>query len=413
MTSLARAAIVCIGTELTRGEINNTNATWLAERFTALGLEVSCIEVVADDPVAIRRSLDQVSSHNHIVAATGGLGPTTDDITSATVASWLGVPRFRDAAVLAGLEARLTRAGRTLTASNSQQADFPDGAEILENPNGTAPGFAVERGSCRLFFMPGVPREMKPMFDRFVAPAAQSLVQGAQHQIRLRCFGMPESMVNDQLAGVEQEHGVRIAYRAHFPEIEVKLLALAESPAAAEAKAQAAATVARARLGKAVYSEGDRDLPQVVGELLRARQHSLSLAESCTGGLVGSLLTAHSGASDFLLGGVISYANQVKIEQLGVDPAVLERHGAVSAEVARQMADGARQRFHADLALSLTGIAGPTGATEQKPVGLVYYALSTPQQTIVRDVNVSNRPREGVQLYAAWCGLNLIREHLV
>ena len=413
MTALARAAIVCIGTELTRGEINNTNATWLAERFTALGLEVSCMEVVADDPVAIRRTLDQVSSHNRIVAATGGLGPTTDDITSATVASWLGVPRYRDAAVLAGLESRLARAGRTLTASNSQQADFPEGAEILENPNGTAPGFGVQRGPCRLFFMPGVPREMKPMFDRFVAPAAQSLVQGAQHQIRLRCFGMPESMVNDQLAGVEQEHGVSIGYRAHFPEIEVKLLALADTAAAAEAKAQAAATTARARLGRAVYAEGERDLPQVVGELLRSRQRTLGLAESCTGGLVGALLTAHSGASDFLLGGVISYANQVKVEQLGVDPAVLERHGAVSAEVARQMADGARQRFHADLALSLTGIAGPTGATEQKPVGLVYYALSTPEQTLVRDVNVSNRPREGVQLYAAWCGLNLIREHLV
>jgi nicotinamide-nucleotide amidase len=412
-TGLARAAIVSIGTELTRGEIHNSNATWLAERFTALGLEVSCMEVVADDPVAIRRTLDQVSPHNRVVAVTGGLGPTTDDITSATVASWLGVPRFRDAAVLAGLEARLARAGRTLTASNSQQADFPEGAEILENSNGTAPGFGVQRGACRLFFMPGVPREMKPMFDRFVAPVAQSLVQGAQHQIRLRCFGVPESMVNDQLAGVEQEHGVRIGYRAHFPEIEVKLLALAESAAAAEAKALAAAATARARLGKAVYSEGDRDLPQVVGELLRARHYTLGLAESCTGGLVGSLLTAHSGASDFLLGGVISYANQVKIEQLGVEPALLERHGAVSAEVARQMAEGARQRFHADLALSLTGIAGPTGATEQKPVGLVYYALSTAQQTVVRDVNVANRPREGVQLYAAWCGLNLIREHLV
>src|SRR3954466_7433496 len=192
MTARARAAIVCIGTELTRGEINNTNATWLAERLTALGLGVSCIESVADDPAAIQRTLDQVSAHNRIVAATGGLGPTTDDITSATVASWLGVARVRDAQVLAGLEARLARAGRSLTASNSQQADFPEGAEILENPNGTAPGFGVQRGSCRLFFRPGVPREMKPMFDRFVAPAAQSLVQGAQYQIRLRCFGVPE-----------------------------------------------------------------------------------------------------------------------------------------------------------------------------------------------------------------------------
>lgn len=412
MTALARAAIVCIGTELMRGEINNTNATWLADRLTALGLEVSCIESVPDDPAAIQRTLDQVSAHSGLVAATGGLGPTTDDITSATVASWLGVPRVRDEAVIAGLEARLARAGRTLTGSNAQQADFPAGASILENPNGTAPGFSVERGQCRLFFMPGVPREMKPMYERFVAPAGEQLVQGAQRQIRLRCFGVPESLLNDQLAGLEEEHGIRVAYRAHFPEVEVKLLAIASTAQAADEKAAAAAVSARARLGKAIYSEGERDLPQIVAELLRMRQQRLSLAESCTGGLVSSLLTAHP-ASDFLLGGVVCYANQVKVEQLGVDPAVLEAKGAVSAEVACQMAEGARQRFHADLALSLTGIAGPTGATEQKPVGLVYYALSTARETLVRDVNVSHRPREGVQLYAAWCGLNLIREHLI
>jgi len=413
VTALGRAAVLCIGTELTRGEIHNTNATWLAERLTALGLEVTLLESVADDPAAIRQALDRVSQESRLVAATGGLGPTTDDITSATVAAWLGVPQRRDQAVLAGLEARMARAGRQLTASNSQQADFPEGAQILDNPNGTAPGFGVTRSACQLFFMPGVPREMRPMFERFVAPAAQGLVQGAQHQIRLRCFGVPESVLNDQLAGLEASHGVRVGYRAHFPEVEVKLLALAENAEAAASKANLAATVARARLGTAIYAEGEQDLVQTVGELLRSRQRTLSLAESCTGGLVSALLTAHPGTSDFLLGGVVSYANAVKIEQLGVDASVLEAHGAVSAEVARQMADGARQRFRSDLALSLTGIAGPSGATAEKPVGLVYYALSTPTGTLVRDVNVSNRPREGVQLYAAWCGLNLIREHLL
>jgi len=413
VTALGRAAVLCIGTELTRGEIHNTNATWLAERLTALGLEVTLLESVADDPLAIRQALDRVSQDSRLVAATGGLGPTTDDITSATVAAWLGVPQRRDAAVLAALEARMARAGRALTASNSQQADFPEGAQILDNPNGTAPGFGVARGACRLFFMPGVPREMRPMFESFVAPAAQSLVQGAQHQIRLRCFGVPESVLNDQLSGLEASHGVRVGYRAHFPEVEVKLLALAENAEAAASKAKLAAAAARARLGTAIYAEGEQDLVQTVGELLRARQRTLSLAESCTGGLVSALLTAHPGASDFLLGGVVSYANAVKVEQLGVDSSLLEAHGAVSAPVARQMADGARQRFGSDLALSLTGIAGPTGATPQKPVGLVYYALSTPTETLVRDVNVSNRPREGVQLYAAWCGLQLIREHLL
>ncbi len=426
MSALGRAAIVCIGTELTRGEIHNTNATWLAERLTALGLEVSSIEAVADDAAAIMGALERASSGNPLVACTGGLGPTTDDITSATVAAWQGVARVRDPQVLAGLEARLARAGRQLTASSAQQADFPAGARILDNPHGTAPGFAVRRARsssgttsdgataspCQLFFMPGVPREMKPMFESFVAPAAQALVQGAQRQVRLRCFGVPESMLNDQLAGLEAQHGVRIGYRAHFPEVEVKLLAVASSAEAADSLAARAAADARARLGKAVYAEGERDLPRAVGELLRERGQTLSLAESCTGGLVGSLLTAYP-ASDFLLGGVISYANQVKLELLGVDAATLERHGAVSAEVARQMAEGARARFRSALALSLTGIAGPSGATEQKPVGLVYYAVSSAQGTVVRDVNVSNRPREGVQLYAAWCGLNLVREVLL
>ena len=319
--------------------------------------------------------------------------------------------RVRDASVIAGLEQRLARLGRKLTGSNAQQADFPRGATIVDNPHGTAPGFSVVKGVCTLFFMPGVPREMRPMFERHVEPTARGLVSGAQHQVRLRCFGVGESLLNDQLAGLEQTHDVSVGYRAHFPEVHVKLLARAGDAAAAESKARAAAEEARARLGKAVYAEGEQDMPLVVGELLRQRGLSLSLAESCTGGLVSSLLTQHP-ASDFLLGGVVSYANQVKVEQLGVNPATLAAHGAVSPETAREMAEGARQRFSADLALSLTGIAGPTGATEGKPVGLVYFALASAQATRVESVNVAQRPREQVQLYAAWCALDLIRQQL-
>jgi nicotinamide-nucleotide amidase len=412
MTRLSTAHVFSIGTELTRGEINNTNASWLAERLTTLGIDVASIETIADDADTIVLALERLSQGASLVVTTGGLGPTTDDITSASVARWLGVSQVRDPDVVAGLEARLARAGRTLTGSNAQQADFPAGAAILENPNGTAPGFSVTRGGCTLFFMPGVPREMKPMFERFVVPAARARVQGAQHQVRLRCFGVPESILNDKLAGLESEHGVSVGYRAHFPEVQIKLLASAEQAPAAEARARAAALEARARLGTAVYAEGEQDMPLIVGEALRQRQLTLSLAESCTGGLVSALLTQHP-ASDFLLGGVVSYANQVKIEQLGVQPGTLEAHGAVSPEVAREMAEGARARFRTDLALSLTGIAGPTGATDTKPVGLVYYALASASGTRVESVNVQSRPREGVQLYAAWCGLDLIRQHLL
>jgi nicotinamide-nucleotide amidase len=410
MTTLARARIFSIGTELTRGEINNTNAAWLAERLTAIGLDVVSIETVADDADAIVTTLERLSRDTAIVVSTGGLGPTTDDITSATVARWLGVGRYRDPAVIAALEQRMARAGRTLTSSNAQQADFPEGALILENPHGTAPGFSVTRGGCTLFFMPGVPREMRPMFESYVEPAARSRVSGAQHQVRLRCFGVPESILNDKLAGLESALGVSVGYRAHFPEVQVKLLARGENAGAAEALAREAAREARLRLGSAVYGEGEQDMPVVVGELLRQRKLTLSLAESCTGGLVSSLLTQHP-ASDFLLGGVVSYANQVKVSELGVKPATLAAHGAVSPEVAREMAEGARAHFGSDLALSLTGIAGPTGATPDKPVGLVYYALAAPDGTRVESVNVSQRPREGVQLYAAWCGLDLIRQY--
>jgi nicotinamide-nucleotide amidase len=409
---LTRASVLSIGTELTRGEIDNTNATWLAERLTAMGLEVASITTVADDPSAIIAALEQLSQSSALVVSTGGLGPTTDDITSACVARWLGVERVRDATVLAALEQRLSRLGRALTASNAQQADFPAGARILDNAHGTAPGFGVVRGHSQLFFMPGVPREMRPMFERHIEPVARSLVSGAQHQVRLRCFGSPESVLNDKLAGLEQAHGVTVGYRAHFPEVLVKLLARADSPRAAEERAALAARDAKLRLGTAVYAEGERAMPEVVGDLLRARGLTLCLAESCTGGLVSSLLTRHP-ASDILLGGVVSYANAVKIAQLGVSPDTLEARGAVSPETAREMAEGARRRFDADLALSLTGIAGPSGGSDEKPVGLVYYALATPTGTRVEHVNVSQRPREMVQMYSAWCGLDLIRRTLL
>lgn len=413
----AHAAVLSIGTELTRGEIVNSNAAWLGEALTALGLDVGRAESVPDDPAAIERALERLASEFPLVVATGGLGPTTDDMTSATVAAWLGVPLQRDAAALATLEARLVRNGRTLTPSNAKQVDFPSGASVLENPNGTAPGFTVTRGQSRLFFMPGVPREMKPMFERYVPSVARTLNDGAQHQVRLRCFGSPESAINDRLAGLAETHGVRVAYRAHFPEIEVKLFArvpVADGVSLEQAEhealriTRAAADDARVRLEGAIYAEGDRDLPAVIAESLRRAKLTLSVAESCTGGLVGALLTAQP-ASDVFMGGVIAYANQIKSQLLDVDPVLLERHGAVSREVAEAMARGARTRCHTDLGLSLTGIAGPTGGSPDKPVGLVHFAVASSRGVTARQI-VINRSRRDVQLYAAWAALALANE---
>jgi competence/damage-inducible protein CinA-like protein len=418
--SVAHAAVLSIGTELTRGEIVNTNASWLADALSALGLEVGRAESVADDPADIERALERLSSEYRIVISTGGLGPTTDDLTSATVAAWLGVPLETHAPSLAALEARLTRLGRQLTPSNAKQVDFPRGASVLENPNGTAPGFSLGRGRCQLFFMPGVPREMRPMFERYVPDAARALADGAPFQVRLRCFGLPESTINDRLDGLAAAYPVRVAYRAHFPEIEVKLFArvpaapsvgIEQARSEAERIARAAAREARLRLGPVVYSEGDQDLPAVIAESLRQAKLTLSVAESCTGGLVGALLTAQP-TSDVFMGGVIAYANAIKTELLGVEPALLERHGAVSEQVAQAMAQGARERCRTDLGLSLTGIAGPTGGTADKPVGLVHFAVASARGVTARQIVVNNRPRRDVQLYSAWAALALVREEI-
>lgn len=402
------AAVLSIGTELTRGEINNTNATWLCEELTRLGLDVTQAEVVPDDRADIQGALARLGAKHDVIVCTGGLGPTTDDITSECVATVVGVPLVRDEPSLEAIRERMARFGRVVAASNAKQADFPGGATILPNGNGTAPGFAVKIDRARAFFMPGVPGEMKPMFTKHVAPALAPLVTGGIHQVRLKTFGMPESTVNDRLAGVEAAHGVVIAYRAHFPEIEVKVLARASTPAEAARTSRVAADEVRARLGDAVYAEGDVAFTEAIGELFRQRKQSLATAESCTGGLVASLVTDAPGASEFFRGAIVAYDNCVKTGTLGVDAAVLASKGAVSAEVAREMAEGARRVLGADVALSLTGIAGPSGATETKPVGLVHLAVATADGTTDRNL-IFPGSRHQVRVLAAYAGLSLVR----
>jgi nicotinamide-nucleotide amidase len=410
--TIATAAVLCIGTELTRGEITNSNAGWLAERLTELGLEVTAIEAVPDAPQRIEAALRRLASEHDAVVCTGGLGPTTDDLTSECVARVLGVPLQQDPQSLATIQQRLSRFGRTMAASNAKQADFPEGARVLANPHGTAPGFAVAIGAARAYFMPGVPREMKPMFDERIAPELAPLVRLHTARVRLRCFGAPESTINDALAGIERECDVIIAYRAHFPEIEVKALARAESRAEAEARAQSAARQIKQRLGTIVYGEGEAALPDVVGELLEQRQRTIGLAESCTGGLVAELLSERAGASRYFTGAVVAYSNLLKQELLGVPGALLERHGAVSEEVAGAMARGALQALGTDIALSVTGIAGPSGGSPDKPVGLVYYAAAMRAQTLVRRMSFPG-PRSLVRRMAAWNALWLVRELLL
>jgi nicotinamide-nucleotide amidase len=408
------AAILCIGTELTRGELVNTNATWLSEQLTTLGLEVLRHEVIPDDDALMHATLSRLGEEASLIVCTGGLGPTTDDRTAQAVAHVLGVPLVRDERSLEVIRERMSRLGREMAASNAKQADFPAGARVLPNDWGTAPGFEVKLGRARAFFFPGVPREMKPLFERFVLPEVSALVREHVCQVRLASFGMTESAVNDALHGVEESFGVTVGYRAHFPEIEVKLLARDRDADAARTRARNAADEVRRRLGPAiVYGEGfGVTLPSVVHELLRERKLTLAVAESCTGGLVGGMLTDVPGSSETFVGGAIAYSNLLKEKLLGVPRSLLEEHGAVSEACALAMARGAQARFGADLAVAITGIAGPSGGTPEKPVGLVHFAAVHGAES--RSVSLRYpASRERVRQLSAWNALSLVRRLLL
>jgi len=402
------AAVLCIGTEITRGEIVNTNATWLCDTLTSLGFEVTEIASIDDDRPRLIEALLRMSLVHEVIACTGGLGPTTDDLTTESAGLAAGLPLVRDPATIATIQQRFRKFGRTLVASNLKQADFPSGATILPNAAGTAPGFCMQLGRALVFFFPGVPVELKRIWQDHVEARLKALAPRCIFQVRLRTFGQPESTVGQMLDGVEQQHpGVTIGYRASFPEIEVKVLARGVDLDDARIRAEAAANVVRNRLGSIIYAEGSVTLVGAVAAALRARGATLALAESCTGGLVAHMLTSEP-ASDYLLGAAVTYSNEIKTALLGVPAESLQEHGAVSREVAIAMATGAQRTMGASHAIAITGIAGPTGGTPEKPLGLVHWAVAHPGGVVARErVFVGDRGR--IQRMAAFAALDLLR----
>lgn len=371
-----RAAVLSIGTELTRGELINSNAAWLAEQLTELGCAVVEQVTVPDDSEGIVRTIRRLADGAQVVVATGGLGPTTDDLTAAAAAQAAGVELMRHEPSLDAIRRRYAAAGREMSPTNEKQAELPAGSQPLPNGAGTAPGFGVAVGDCRCFFLPGVPAEMERMFSDHVEPVLAPDVERTTHQVRLRTFGLPESKVGELLQGVEAEHpGVTLGYRASFPEIEVKVHASGENGSTASARVAEAVEDVRRRLGDAVYGEGSVTYPAYVGRVLRDRGLTLALAESCTGGLAGSLITDVPGSSDYMMLSAVTYSNASKTKLLGVADELLRAYGAVSAECAEAMAAGARRVADADIAVAITGIAGPGGGTEDKPVGTVFLGV--------------------------------------
>ena len=413
MGSAMIAAILSTGTELTRGELTNSNSCWLAAELTQLDTPVTTILTVGDHRGRIAEAFQQLSVDHDVVICTGGLGPTTDDLTSGALAVSAGVQLETHEPSLRAIRERLDKLGRVLTDSNAKQAELPAGSTALPNHAGTAPGFSLKLNRATVYCLPGVPVEMRAMFEASVKPRLLEARGQSSRQIILRTFGMAESAVNDALGKIEGSYNVTVGYRVHFPELAVKIVALRDTEAESWADARKAASAVRELLGpKVVFGEGDATLPGVLGELLRERGQKIGLAESCTGGSVSALLAEQSGISDVLVGAIVAYSNETKERVLGVPRELIGQHGAVSREVALSMAEGAIRALSCDVSLAVTGIAGPTGETLGKPVGTVHFAVAGPWGLRHHD-RVFRWERTRVQRAAAFFGLNWLRCLLV
>lgn len=410
------ACIISIGTELTLGQTVDTNAAWLAARLAAIGIRAARHITVADDLEAIRDVLREAAGHGDIVLVTGGLGPTADDLTREAVAAAIGQPLEPHAPSAQQIRAFFAARGCEMPDTNRRQALLPRGAAAIENPSGTAPGIAVHIGGKRSYFMPGVPYEMRRMFERDVEPALRSEANGRVIVTRtLRCIGVGESNIGAKLRDLmTRGRNPEIGTTAEMGVIGVRINASADSAEVAEALAAKDETEISARLGDCVFGREDETLAAVVGRMLRTRQETVATAESCTGGLIGTLVTDVAGSSDYYIGGVVSYSDESKTRLVGVDSALLRSDGAVSESTARGMADGVRNALGADWGLSTTGIAGPGGGSSEKPVGLVYLALACGSDVVVRRLLLGGEgPRDVIRYRASLAALNLLRKTLV
>ncbi|HEY4118424.1 MAG TPA: competence/damage-inducible protein A [Byssovorax sp.] len=410
MSASRRAAILSTGDEVLTGQIVDSNAAWLAERMGELGFEVVRHETVGDDRGELERAFRELGAAVSVVLCTGGLGPTVDDLTSEIAARVLGCGFTLDPKALAYMEGLWRSRGREMPENNKKQAMIPALADVLDNPVGTAPGFAARIVDAQFFFMPGVPREMKRMFDEQVTPRLHANFP-APHvfSVRvLRCFGLTESALDRKLGdfGARFPH-VKLGFRAHFPEIQIKLTGQGDGAEAVAAALDEAAAEVRARVGDRVFSEG-APMEQVVGEAMRRVEATVTTAESCTGGLVAELITNVPGASAYFKRGYVVYANEAKTDLLGVSPELLAEHGAVSEACARAMAEGARARAGATFAAALTGVAGPDGGTAEKPVGTVWIAVAGPSGTVVQQLSWPG-DRAMVRGLSAMVALDLLR----
>ena len=411
------AELIAVGTELLLGNIANTDAQMLSEGLSALGIDVYYHTVVGDNPQRLREALEIARKRANIIITTGGLGPTYDDLTKQTICETFGLPlEFHEdiwQEIVSYFQRRMK--GGQITENNRQQAMLPVGCTVFDNPVGTAPGCAFEKDGVRVLMLPGPPYECRYMFTHRAAPYLRALTHEKIFSHELRIFGMGESQVEAVLHEMMVK-GANPTLAPYAKTGEVLLRATAKAPTQEEAEEMLRPMVERvkATLGDIVYGEDVASLEEAVLAILKEQGKTVSFAESCTGGLLAKRLTDLPGASQVFRGGVVSYTNAVKAAALGVDEALLAEYGAVSEPVAKAMAEGCRRLCGSDLAVSVTGVAGPDGDDRGNPVGTVFLGLSTGAETICRQVDLSRgRSRGHIRHIAASHAFDLLRRALL
>ena len=409
-----KAEIMAVGTELLLGDILNTNAQFLAQELAALGIDVHYQTVVGDNPKRLEDTIFHAFSRADLIITTGGLGPTEDDLTKETAAKYFGEELVLDERALGRIKKYFDRTGRTMTQNNVKQAMVPANyCTVLYNDNGTAPGIIIEKNGKMIVMLPGPPKETVPMFLNQVKPYLAKKQEYTFVSRILRVAGVGESAMEDMVKDlIAAQTNPTIAPYAKDGEAILRITAKAKDEAEADALIVPVAAALKERLGMAVYAEGETDMQTVVAELLLEKKATLAVAESCTGGMVASRLVNYPGISEALIEGCVTYSNDAKVRRLGVKEETLAQYGAVSPQTAKEMAEGIAKTSGAEIGLATTGIAGPGGGTEEKPVGLVYIGIFYKGKTEVFEHRFAGK-RERIRERAAYTALNVLRKALL
>lgn len=407
--------IITIGNELLSGETVDTNAAFIARSLSTIGLSVSRMSSVGDAIDDIVSCLNTILPQSRFIIVTGGLGPTDDDCTAAAAAQTFGKRLVLNQEALTAIEKIFQGVNMKMPFPSSKQALLPEGVRLIPNPVGTASGFIIENRGQEFMFLPGVPAEVEAMTESFLLPYLRKKASGLQVIINrtLRVFGLGESAIQERLKGAISENtAVSLAYLPAYPEIRLRLTGIGADPKTVQKNLDTIMGIINEKIGEFVYSVDDEPLEAVVGKLLGANRATLAVAESCTGGLISHRITNISGSSDYFERSVVVYSNRAKSELLGIPQSVFTEHGAVSEQVARLMAKQVRERSGTTFGLSVTGIAGPTGGTAEKPVGTVFIGIASTHTIEVNNYCLFGN-REQIKQMSAQIALNNLRKFIL